>query len=470
MYNGEVNAEKLDNWIRQIEVYCRKQRIKDDETKIQLAYLTLESATLIWWEAKTQEDMKKHGKVLSSWNDFIVALKRQFYPLAYMQKAIMDWKNFRQAKEQSVQSYTQEFRRRALILGIDLSSQETLLKYIGGLHSYLKHTILMFNPTSLYEVCVHTTHLEARGRNETQEGNKKPFVKGDKGKRKFKGNGRKNASVKKEGEKLSCKHCSKDGHDEDHCWKLHSEMRPKNFSYKGKPKTTATTQHDLGSDLGDETNITAMGFQGKDSIASTSSSSSSSLNETQHVKERIELFHIRVISKHTKINTPFDTRSQENLISEDIVKKLKLETTPHPKPYPLGWICDNAKLHVTRRCKLKFAITSNFIDEVELDVIPLVICGIELGIPYLYDRRAIFHHHENKYHLFKNGVEYIVRAHTKKLNLSLVNAGQMKRLVNASKNFVLLMIKPKDNVEKEAFQGCDVKLKSDLYEVVNQYD
>jgi hypothetical protein len=205
VYSGEVNVEKLDNWIHQIEVYYRIQRIKDDETKIQLASLRLESAGLIWWEAKTQEDMKKHGKVVSSWNDFIVALKRQFYPLAYMQKAIMDWKNFRQAKGKSVQSYTQEFRRRALILGINLSSQETLLKYIGGFHSYLRHTILMFNPTSLDEVCVQTTHLEARGMNEPQEGIKKPFVHGDKGKKKFKGNGRKNASVGKEGEKLTCK-------------------------------------------------------------------------------------------------------------------------------------------------------------------------------------------------------------------------------------------------------------------------
>jgi hypothetical protein len=98
-------------------------------------------------------------------------------------------------------------------------------------------------------------------------------------------------------------------------------MRPKKFNNKGKPKTTATTQHDLGSDSGDETKITAMGFQGKDSIASTSSSSSSSLNETQHEKERIEIFHIRVISKHTKIDTLFDTGSQANLISEDTVKK-----------------------------------------------------------------------------------------------------------------------------------------------------
>jgi hypothetical protein len=37
------------------------------------------------------------------------------------------------------------------------------------------------------------------------------------------------------------------------------------------------------------------------------------------------------------------------------------------------------------------------------------------------------------------------------MNLLLTNAGQMKRLVNASKNFVLLMIKPKDNDEEEVF-------------------
>jgi hypothetical protein len=94
-------------------------------------------------------------KFVSSWIDFIVAIKRQFYPLAYMKKAIMDWQNFRQAKGKSLQIFTQEFRRRSLVLGIDLSSQETLLKYIGALHSYLRHTILMFNPSNLDEVCVH---------------------------------------------------------------------------------------------------------------------------------------------------------------------------------------------------------------------------------------------------------------------------------------------------------------------------
>jgi hypothetical protein len=190
MYNGEVNAEKLDNWIRQLEVYCRIQNLQEDDIKIQLASLRMEGATLVWWESKTQEEIKKHGKISISLNDFIAAIKRQFYPLAYMQKAIMNWQNFRQLKGQNVQDYTQEFRKRSLMLGVDLQSQDTLLKYIGGLHSYLRHTILMFNPNNLDDVCVQATHLEARGKNTPEEGSKNPF-KGKEKEKGFKGKGKK---------------------------------------------------------------------------------------------------------------------------------------------------------------------------------------------------------------------------------------------------------------------------------------
>lgn len=34
MYNGEVNAKKLDNWIRQLEVYCRIQNLQEDDINI----------------------------------------------------------------------------------------------------------------------------------------------------------------------------------------------------------------------------------------------------------------------------------------------------------------------------------------------------------------------------------------------------------------------------------------------------
>jgi hypothetical protein len=43
--------------------------------------------------------MKKHGKILISWNDFIVAIKKQFYPLAYKQKSTMEWQNLDKLKD-----------------------------------------------------------------------------------------------------------------------------------------------------------------------------------------------------------------------------------------------------------------------------------------------------------------------------------------------------------------------------------
>ena len=63
IFNGEVNAKNLDNWIRQLEVYLRIQNLQDDDTKIQLASLRMEGATLVWWEAKTKEEIKKHGQI-----------------------------------------------------------------------------------------------------------------------------------------------------------------------------------------------------------------------------------------------------------------------------------------------------------------------------------------------------------------------------------------------------------------------
>jgi len=48
---------------------------------------------------------------MSSWPNFISALKEQFYPLGYKQKALMDWKYLRKGRGQGVQRFTKEFRK-----------------------------------------------------------------------------------------------------------------------------------------------------------------------------------------------------------------------------------------------------------------------------------------------------------------------------------------------------------------------
>ena len=72
--------------------------------------------------------------------------------------------------------------------------------------------------------------------------------------------------MKKEREKTICQHCSKAWHYETHCWKLHPKLKPKKPNNKGIQKMTTTTQHDLGSDFGDETKISLMVTKGKEVV------------------------------------------------------------------------------------------------------------------------------------------------------------------------------------------------------------
>ena len=68
----------------------------------------------------------------------------------------------------------------------------------------------------------------------------------------------------------------------------------------------------MGSDSGDETKITAMGLKGKTPKVGSSSNycaSSSKMDNVIDEKKMTELFYARIISKHTKIDTLFDSGS-----------------------------------------------------------------------------------------------------------------------------------------------------------------
>jgi hypothetical protein len=101
------------------------------------------------------------------------------------------------------------------------------MKYIGALHSYIRHTLILFNPTSLDEVCVQATHLENRGKHVQEDPTKKPSNFPHKQFKKFKRKNKKTAIVKREEGKPYCTHCKKNGHDDEHCWKLNPEKRSK---------------------------------------------------------------------------------------------------------------------------------------------------------------------------------------------------------------------------------------------------
>jgi hypothetical protein len=50
------------------------------------------------------------------------------------------------------------------------------MKYIGGVQSYLHHTILMLNPTNIDKLSVQATHLEAnKGKHVVEDVSGEPY-------------------------------------------------------------------------------------------------------------------------------------------------------------------------------------------------------------------------------------------------------------------------------------------------------
>jgi hypothetical protein len=223
----------------------------------------------------SQNGMQQVGNVFRSFQSFISTLRKQFYPLGYKEKVLIECQSLKLRKGQIMQEYTDGFQKMELMLVIPLHTQETLMKYIGGLPAHIRNTIFMFGPIDVDEFSVQVTYIEEGEAGVSWESSSR---KEDK--RKWQG--KKENAVERKDENPSCKNWKKEGHDEDRCLQLHPEKRPKWFKEKKGRKTVAATTRpiDLGSDSGDESKVSLVVMTSKIG---------------EGIDCRGNLFHIRVI-------------------------------------------------------------------------------------------------------------------------------------------------------------------------------
>ncbi len=97
-------------------------------------------------------------------------------------------------------------------------------------------------------------------------------------------------------------------------------------------------------------------------------------------------------------------------------------------------------IKVTKECIIKFVISADFIDEVELHVVPLDVSGVVFWSAYMYISNTIFMWRSNQYHLFKDEKSFTTNSHKGKSKISPVSAIEAKKLINYSKRYVLLFL------------------------------
>jgi len=100
-----------------------------------------------------------------------------------------------------------------------------------------------------------------------------------------------------------------------------------------------------------------------------------------------------------------DSGSTDNLVSTEVVEKLKLKTMKHPTPYKVSWLEKGHQLLVSEQCKVEFQV-GKYKDEIVCDVMPMDVCHILLGRPWQYDRGAINDGKRNTYKFGKDGINH----------------------------------------------------------------
>jgi hypothetical protein len=92
----------------------------------------------------------------------------------------------------------------------------------------------------------------------------------------------------------------------------------------------------------------------------------------QEEKEMTKLFHIKIQVKKTTIYVLFDSGSQSSY------------------PLSIGLGKQGFRYKGNEQCNIKFVVSVDFIDELELDTVPLYVCGIMFGSHHMYMRDTIF--------------------------------------------------------------------------------
>ncbi|KAA8518207.1 hypothetical protein F0562_015681 [Nyssa sinensis] len=429
-FDGTVDAKKLDSWIDQLETYFTLYGFSSTE-KVSFARLKLINHALTWWNAY----LKNGPEQEITWKAFTQLLRQEFYPMGYSQNRWARWHNLRQRYEQTVQEYTTEFWRLAVALGITLDNKEVYTKFVAGLHRSIQGEMRLYQAMNISQASRIALAIERKNQTDTSRttGNGKKKEASKPSKKQSPSNSSSSFKSNK-----YCDHCKISGHEKGKCWKLQPELFPEKWKKdeKGKRTMTVTTTSDqieLGRVEEADKSLSLMAMPKE-----TSSSSPATIDEKE------ELFNVRIQIKQEVIGAIVDIGSQKNLISTSLVQKLGLDTIPHPKPYPLGWIQKDMELKIDRQCTFRFAITNQFIDEITCEVVPIDICQVIFRSPYLWERDAIYYRRAQKYEFSKDGKKFIVHKDKADSRVDLVTACQARRMVNACQRFVLLMVRPSE--------------------------
>src|SRR6185312_15908850 len=127
--------------------------------------------------------------------------------------------------------------------------------------------------------------------------------------------------------------------------------------------------------------------------------------------QRHNLFQIRAKVEGKVCKVIIDGGSCHNLASKEMVDKLGLKLLKHHHPYHVQWLNNSGSIKIAQRVKVPFKV-GDYVDTIECDVAPMIVCHLLLGRPWQYDRSSLHCGRTNQYTIKWKGKNLVLKPMT----------------------------------------------------------
>ncbi|XP_074318277.1 uncharacterized protein LOC141655077 [Silene latifolia] len=435
-FTGGTDPENYLDWERKIERFFDFKDITD-EKRCRYAILRLIKGASLWFEGLKAKRIRVGKEKIASWESLKRKLRKRYVPTTHRITTYRKIAEFRQGKL-SVGEYIDEFENLSLMGELEEIEEQKMARFLRGLNSNVASTVELYPYSDFDTLCGLCLKLEAQGKTKygggsSSDSRKPKYWSKDESQSKF------NSPVSSSNPN-----------------KIH------NSDNTTIPKTTNSSK---------ETSLSKGNSEGEEEVEAYSAPVYDTVlvirslqtkpgpNESE---QRDQLFHTKCQVGNKWCSVIIDGGSCTNVASSEMVDKLGLTTTAHPRPYSLHWLDDGNKMKVSKQVLVGLTMGSYY-DKVLCDVIPMDACHILLGRPWQFDRDVIHRGRSNEYELRDKGKKIVLKpmssqdiramsVKNKKENL-LIKERDIECAIKKAEHVYLLLAKEESIGNKEGMSG-----------------
>src|SRR4051812_49420523 len=468
-FEGSTDVEDYLTWELKMDKIWRLHDYSEDK-KIKLASSEFDGYALRWWDSVLTEIQETGGQPIRTWVDMKAVMKARFVPTNYLRSVYDKLQQLKQGT-MTVDAYYMEMELLLQRARIREDVEQTMQRFLHGLkfksivrhHAYYNMNDLLHLAREAESQLAEEAQMKSRYAPSSRFSPRTPSAPMDSAS----ASNRSSTSYSKQAsngsmankpvapaasagsnmstarnKEVTCHACGNPGHFKRDC-----------PNRKVMFVNEETGEYETGDDedpdaYDDEGYNSEQGMDAFPSRAPTIVVSQRALTVQPHVEsQRCNLFQTKaLVGPNKACKVIIDGGSCRNLASKELCAKLNLKYLPHPTPYYVQWLSDSGEMKVNHMVRVNFEI-GPYKDSIDFDVVPMTVCHLLLGRPWLYDRHVQHNGRANTYHLEFKG---------KKVNLhpmspqQIVNESRQKVEVNVGPTQESNVIAVSDNITKSA--------------------